>query len=48
MKVQHLLFMASVSVLLASGPAGAQTVVSVGKGYAHDCFVYAKSGRRSL
>ncbi len=44
MRVQHLLFMASVSVLLVCGPAGAQTVVSMGKGYAHDCFVYAKAG----
>jgi tetratricopeptide (TPR) repeat protein len=44
MRVQHLLFMASVGILLASGPAGAQVIVSMGKGYAHDCFVYAKSG----
>jgi lipoprotein NlpI len=43
MKVQHLLFSA-LTILLAAGPAGAQTVVSVGNGNAHDCFVYAKSG----
>jgi tetratricopeptide (TPR) repeat protein len=35
---------ASFGVLLAIGPAGAQTIVSLGKGYAHDCFTYAKAG----
>ena len=44
MRVQHLLLMASITVLLASGPAGAQVIVSMGKGYSHDCFIYAKSG----
>ena len=37
-------FAARVVVLLACGPAGAQTIVSLGKGYAHDCFIYAKAG----
>jgi tetratricopeptide (TPR) repeat protein len=32
------------AVLLAQAPAGAQTIVSVGRGYAHDCFTYAKAG----
>jgi tetratricopeptide (TPR) repeat protein len=44
MKVHPILLTASLSVLLACGPAGAQTIVTLGKGYAHDCFVYAKSG----
>ena len=43
MKVQ-LLLATSLVVLLASGPAGAQTIVTLGKGYAHDCFIYAKAG----
>lgn len=30
--------------LLAGTAAQAQTVVSMGKGYAHDCFAYAKAG----
>jgi len=44
MRVSHLLFVTSFGTLLALGPAGAQTVVTLGKGYAHDCFVYAKAG----
>ena len=44
MRVQHFLFAASFTALLAAGPAAAQTVVSMGKGYAHDCFAYAKAG----
>ena len=44
MKVHPLFLTASLSVLLASGPGGAQTIVTLGRGYAHDCFVYAKSG----
>jgi tetratricopeptide (TPR) repeat protein len=44
MKVHHLLTLASLSVLLAASQAGAQIMVSVGKGHAHDCFVYAKAG----
>jgi tetratricopeptide (TPR) repeat protein len=43
MKVHPILLTASLSVLLASGPAGAQTIVTLGKGYAHDCFTYAKA-----
>ncbi|HEY2009889.1 MAG TPA: hypothetical protein VGH23_12930 [Rhizomicrobium sp.] len=44
MRVWHFLFTAPLAALLASGPAAAQTVVTLGKGYAHDCFVYAKAG----
>lgn len=44
MRVQHLFFVASFSVLLASNPASGQTIVSMGKGNAHDCFSYAKAG----
>ena len=44
MKVQLLFLATSLTVLLASGPAGAQTIVTLGKGYAHDCFIYAKAG----
>jgi tetratricopeptide (TPR) repeat protein len=44
MRVWHFHLIASLAALLASGPAGAQTVVTLGKGYAHDCFVYAKAG----
>jgi len=44
MRVQHLPFVAAFGVALAFGPAGAQTVVSMGRGYAHDCFIYAKAG----
>src|SRR5579863_7300166 len=44
MKVHPLHLAASLAVLLAFGPAGAQTIVTLGKGYAHDCFVYAKAG----
>jgi len=44
MKVHPLFLTASLAVLLGSIPAGAQTIVTLGKGYAHDCFVYAKAG----
>ena len=44
MRVSQLLFVAGFGVLLAFSPAGAQTVVTLGKGYAHDCYVYAKAG----
>ena len=44
MKVHPILLIASLTMLLASWPAGAQTIVTLGKGYAHDCFVYAKAG----
>lgn len=44
MRVRHLLFVAAFGVLLVPGPARAQTVVTLGKGYAHDCFTYAKAG----
>ncbi len=43
MKVHPLFLATSLTVLLASGPAGAQTIVTLGKGYAHDCFTYAKA-----
>src|SRR5579883_1811349 len=34
------------AALLAAAtlPAQAQTIVSMGRGYAHDCFIYAKAG----
>lgn len=45
MRVQHLFFLvASFGILLVSNPAGGQTIVSMGRGYAHDCFTYAKAG----
>jgi tetratricopeptide (TPR) repeat protein len=44
MKVQPLFLAASLTVVLAASSAGAQTIVTLGKGYAHDCFVYAKAG----
>lgn len=44
MRVRHFLFATALTAVLASGPAGAQTIVSMGKGYAHDCFTYAKAG----
>src|ERR1700749_1913598 len=44
MRVQHLFFVATFGVLLASGPAGGQTIVTLGRGHAHDCFIYAKAG----
>jgi tetratricopeptide (TPR) repeat protein len=44
MKVQVLLLAVSVIGLLAARPAGAQTIVSLERGYAHDCFAFAKSG----
>ena len=44
MKVQALFLTASLTALLALSSAGAQTLVTMGKGYAHDCFVYAKAG----
>lgn len=44
MKVYSHFLTASLAVLLGSIPAGAQTIVTLGKGYAHDCFVYAKAG----
>ena len=44
MKVHPIFLTASLTILLASSSAGAQTIVTLGKGYAHDCFVYAKAG----
>ena len=44
MKVHPLLLTASLTFLLGSFPAGAQTIVTLGKGYAHDCYIYAKAG----
>src|SRR5215469_84047 len=44
MKVHPLLLTASLTVLLCSFPAGAQTIVTLAKGYAHGCYVYAKAG----
>ena len=42
MKVRFLLMLAGV---MAASPAMSQTVVSMGVGLAHDCFIYAKIGR---
>jgi len=44
MKVHPLFLAASLTALLSTFPAGAQTIVTLGKGYAHDCYVYAKAG----
>ena len=44
MKVHSLILTASLIAVLGTFPARAQTVVTLGKGYAHDCFVYAKAG----
>ena len=44
MKVHALFLTVPLTILLASSSAGAQTIVTLGKGYAHDCFVYAKAG----
>jgi lipoprotein NlpI len=44
MKVHPFFLTVPLTVLLASSSAGAQTIVTMGKGYAHDCFVFAKSG----
>lgn len=41
MKVRFLLMLAAV---ITAGPALSQTVVTMGVGLAHDCFIYAKSG----
>ena len=44
MKVHLLFLVTSLAVLLTSGPSRAQTIVTLGKGFAHDCFIYAKAG----
>jgi tetratricopeptide (TPR) repeat protein len=44
MRVRQLLFIVSAFGLMAAMPAAAQTTVSLGRGYAHDCFAYAKAG----
>ena len=43
---RSVLFLATAFLAAALAPkaAHAQTIVTLGKGYAHDCFVYAKAG----
>ena len=43
---RSVLFLAAAFLAAALAPkaAHAQTIVTLGKGYAHDCFVYAKAG----
>ena len=44
MRRSVLLLGAALLAAAASAPAQAQTIVSMGKGLAHDCFAYAKAG----
>jgi tetratricopeptide (TPR) repeat protein len=44
MRVSFLFFGAALGVIAAGASAQAQTVITLGSGRAHDCFVYAKSG----
>src|SRR6185437_5591665 len=41
---RSVLFLGAALLGAAVAPAGAQTIVSMGKGLAHDCFAYAKAG----
>jgi tetratricopeptide (TPR) repeat protein len=41
---RSVLFLGAVLLAAAVAPAQAQTIVSLGKGLAHDCFIYAKAG----
>jgi tetratricopeptide (TPR) repeat protein len=41
---RSVLFLGAVLLAAAVAPAQAQTIVSMGKGLAHDCFAYAKAG----
>jgi lipoprotein NlpI len=41
---RSVLFVGAAFLAAALAPAQAQTIVTVGKGYAHDCFAYAKAG----
>ena len=41
---RSVLFAGAAFLAAAVAPAQAQTIVTLGKGYAHDCFLYAKAG----
>ena len=41
---RSVLFVGAAFLAAALAPAQAQTIVTMGKGYAHDCFAYAKAG----
>ena len=41
---RSVLFVGAAFLATALAPAQAQTIVTMGKGYAHDCFAYAKAG----
>ena len=41
---RSVLFLGAALLAAAMAPAQAQTIVSMGKGLAHDCFAYAKAG----
>jgi tetratricopeptide (TPR) repeat protein len=41
---RSVLFLGAAFLAAALAPAQAQTIVTLGKGYAHDCFAYAKAG----
>ena len=41
---RSVLFLGAAFLAAALAPAQAQTIVTLGKGYAHDCFLYAKAG----
>ena len=41
---RSVLFVGAAFLGAALAPAQAQTIVTMGKGYAHDCFAYAKAG----
>src|ERR1700744_5675277 len=41
---RSVLFVGAAFLAAARAPAQAQTIVTMGKGYAHDCFAYAKAG----
>lgn len=46
MRVSFLLFGAVLGVIAAGATAQAQTVITLGTGRAHDCFVHAKTGNQ--
>jgi len=41
---RSVLFLGAALLAAVAAPAQAQTIVSMGKGLAHDCFIYAKAG----
>jgi tetratricopeptide (TPR) repeat protein len=46
MRVSSLLFAGLVGAIAAGASAQAQTVITIGSGLAHDCFVHAKTGNQ--